>query len=60
MDVKLVAVEVDHCSSSYAPVLQFKKHGKVVYSGDTLPCQNLKNYAQEAALLIHEGTFGID
>ncbi len=28
----------------------------LVYSGDTRPCQNLINYAQECTLLIHEAT----
>jgi ribonuclease Z len=27
-----------------------------VYSGDTLPCQNLINYASNCKVLIHEAT----
>ena len=30
---------------------------KIVYSGDTLPCMNLANYAINAKILIHEATF---
>lgn len=29
---------------------------KIVYSGDTEPCQNLINYAKNSTLLIHEAT----
>jgi len=35
-----------------------KKTGlKVVYSGDTKPCENIKNLSEAADLLIHDGTF---
>jgi len=30
---------------------------KIVYSGDTVPCQELFEFAKEADLLIHDGTF---
>jgi ribonuclease Z len=54
---KVIAVEVDHCPQSYACLID-SAHGKLVYSGDTLPCQNLINYATNARVLIHEATFG--
>lgn len=53
----LLAVEVDHCPQSYGCLIESKAHGKIVYSGDTLPCQNLINYAQNCRVLIHEATF---
>ena len=53
---KILAIEVDHCPQSYACLLLSSKHGKILYSGDTLPCQNLFNYAQKARVLIHEAT----
>ncbi|KAI3955770.1 hypothetical protein MKW98_006130 [Papaver atlanticum] len=30
---------------------------KLVYSGDTIPCQNLKDASKRATILIHEATF---
>ena len=59
---KMLAIEVDHCQHSYACLLQgsskeFGEGQRIVYSGDTRPCQNLKNYAQGCQLLIHEATF---
>ena len=53
---KLIAVEVDHCPQSYACLLLSEKHGRLLYSGDTLPCQNLQNYGQDVKVLIHECT----
>ena len=53
---KVVAVETDHCPQSHGWLLQSKKHGDILYSGDTLPCQNLLNYAQDVKVLIHEAT----
>ena len=32
--------------------------GKIIYSGDTRPCNNFINYAQGSSLLIHEATLG--
>lgn len=53
---KLVMCEVNHCMEAYCAVAVSSTHGNVLYSGDTLPCQNLKNYAQTARVLIHEAT----
>lgn len=38
-------------------VSSIKKGMKVVYSGDSVYCRNTVRYAEEADLLIHEGTF---
>lgn len=54
---KIVAVEVDHCPSSYACMLITNENEKIVYSGDTAPCQNLVNYAINCKVLIHEATY---
>ena len=57
----IVAVEVNHCPQSYACLLYSESDElgpghKIVYSGDTTPCQNLVNYSRECTLLIHEAT----
>jgi len=39
MDIdRLIAVEVDHCPQSYACLVESQSFGKIIYSGDTLPC----------------------
>lgn len=57
---KLIAVEVLHCPQSYACLLfggtNMGPGNKVIYSGDTRPCQNFINYARNSSLLIHEAT----
>ena len=58
---KMLAIEVDHCPQSYACLLYTSGDDlgvgkKIVYSGDTRPCQNLVNYSKGASLLIHEAT----
>ena len=46
---QMIAVEVDHCPQSYACLLianeNFGPGNKIIYSGDTRPCQNFINYA---------------
>lgn len=54
---KIIAVEVDHCPQSYGCLLVLSDGQRMIYSGDTLPCQNFKNYAMGCKLLIHEATF---
>ena len=53
---KVIAVEVDHCQQAYACLLKSSKHGDILYSGDTMPCQNLVNYGRDVKVLIHEAT----
>lgn len=58
---KIIAVEVDHCPQSYACLLVGDNLGvgkKIIYSGDTTPCQNFINYAQGSTIMIHEATLG--
>ena len=54
---KVIAVEVDHCPQSHGCLLVSKEHGNIIYSGDTLPCQNFTNYGQGVKVMIHEATF---
>lgn len=52
------SVPVIHCKEAYGLVLQLWKGGsKLVYSGDTRPCDRLVRAGAGADLLIHEATF---
>lgn len=65
----LRSVPVHHCHNSFAVVLNFLPSGvtccggvgsgatKIVYSGDTRPCDTLVEAGRAADLLIHEATF---
>ena len=53
---KIIAVEVDHCPQSYGCLLVQANGDKIIYSGDTLPCTNFRNYALNAKVMIHEAT----
>ena len=50
----LYSVLVVHCAHAYAAVLEGEAGWKVVFSGDTRPCDQLVAAAQDATLLIHE------
>lgn len=56
---RLCMVEVNHCFESYCAVLVSAEHGNILYSGDTIPCNTLWNYAQTARVLIHEATLQV-
>lgn len=60
----IASIEVDHCPESYACLIVAKNSfhcgsDRIIYSGDTRPCQNFVNYAQGSALVIHEATLGV-
>ena len=50
----LQSVLVVHCAHAYAAVLEGESGWKVVFSGDTRPCDQLVRAAKDATLLIHE------
>ena len=54
----LRTVRVKHCYDAYGVCLTHREGWKVVYSGDTLPVEELVRAGQGADLLIHEATFG--
>ncbi|CAG8472470.1 9675_t:CDS:10 [Ambispora leptoticha] len=56
----ITSVEVIHCPSAYGVSLQHLDGWKLVYSGDTRPCDNLIRIGKNATLLIHEATFEND
>ncbi|OZJ02530.1 hypothetical protein BZG36_04131 [Bifiguratus adelaidae] len=57
----ITTTPVDHCPKAYGVAFQKAsantKDWKVVYSGDTRPCQALVDIGKDATLLIHEATF---
>jgi len=51
------SVPVAHCPHSYAVVIDNTAFGRVVYSGDCRPSEQLAQLGVDADLLIHEATF---
>lgn len=51
---RLESVRVVHCAHSYGVVLEGQAGWKVVFSGDTRPCDALVDAAKNATVLIHE------
>ncbi|GAA5814487.1 hypothetical protein MFLAVUS_007984 [Mucor flavus] len=49
-------VEVIHCRWAYGLSVKHKSGWKLVYSGDTRPCNRLVEAGKDATLLIHEAT----
>jgi ribonuclease Z len=67
--LRIGAVSVVHCPSAYGFVIERLLDDdddgalpplKLVYSGDTRPCQSLVDHGRDADLLIHEATFEHD
>lgn len=52
---EMQTVPVIHCPDSFAFILKFFEW-KLVYSGDTRPCDALKEAGKNSTLLIHEAT----
>ncbi|CAO3608173.1 unnamed protein product [Cunninghamella echinulata] len=53
---EIESVFVKHCRWAYGLALTHKSGWKLVYSGDTRPCQRLIDAGKDATLLIHEAT----
>ncbi|OCT62738.1 hypothetical protein XELAEV_18043829mg, partial [Xenopus laevis] len=47
---------VRHCRNAYACSIVHQSGWKLVYSGDTMPCDALVQMGKDASLLIHEAT----
>ncbi|XP_066472376.1 zinc phosphodiesterase ELAC protein 2 [Tiliqua scincoides] len=47
---------VRHCKNAFACSIVHKSGWKIVYSGDTMPCEALVEMGKNASLLIHEAT----
>uniref|UniRef100_A0A8C3T716 Zinc phosphodiesterase ELAC protein 2 n=1 Tax=Chelydra serpentina TaxID=8475 RepID=A0A8C3T716_CHESE len=48
--------EVRHCKNAFACSMKHTSGWKIVYSGDTMPCEALVRMGKDATLLIHEAT----
>uniref|UniRef100_A0ACB8EJV4 Zinc phosphodiesterase ELAC protein 2 n=2 Tax=Sphaerodactylus townsendi TaxID=933632 RepID=A0ACB8EJV4_9SAUR len=53
---KFQTCEVRHCKNAFGCSMVHKSGWKVVYSGDTMPCEVLVEMGKNASLLIHEAT----
>ncbi|XP_015280374.1 PREDICTED: zinc phosphodiesterase ELAC protein 2 isoform X1 [Gekko japonicus] len=53
---KFQTCEVRHCKNAFALSVVHKSGWKIVYSGDTMPCEALVEMGKNASLLIHEAT----
>lgn len=51
---------VKHCAHSFGISVTLNNGKKIVYSGDTMPCENLVKLGQDCDLLIHEATMEDD
>ena len=54
---EFLPVFVDHCPQAHGLVITHVSGVKIVYSGDTRPCDALVKYGMNATILIHEATF---
>lgn len=51
------SISVIHRVEAYGFILEHPSGWKIVYSGDTRPCEELAEAGKDATLLIHEATF---
>lgn len=57
---EISTVPVKHCKDAHALLFTTYSDYKVVYSGDTMPCNSLIEAGQNCSLLIHEATMEDD
>ncbi|VBB26955.1 unnamed protein product [Acanthocheilonema viteae] len=56
----VVAVKVNHARTAVGYVFTDLKNRKFVFSGDTMPCEQLIKHGKDALILVHESTFADD
>ncbi|VDN01942.1 unnamed protein product [Thelazia callipaeda] len=56
----VIAVKVNHSKNPVGYIFTDLQNRKFVFSGDTMPCDNLVKYGQDALVLVHESTFADD
>lgn len=57
---EIKAFDVDHCLEAFGFQITFKSKERIVYSGDTRPCDSVIENAHECDLLVHEATMSND
>lgn len=55
--VRVTSFQVEHSIPSYGFLLEIGDKYRIVYSGDTAPCNKVIEVSEKADLLIHEATF---
>lgn len=59
-ETQIRSFEVDHCMDAFGFQITFADGKRIVYSGDTRPCDNLIANAHECDLLVNEATMSDD
>ncbi|XP_064601279.1 zinc phosphodiesterase ELAC protein 2-like [Liolophura sinensis] len=57
---EFLPVMVEHCKNAFGVCLTHQRGWKLVYSGDTMPCNRLVQAGEDCDLLIHEATMEDD
>lgn len=57
---QIKSFDVDHCHEAFGFQITFKSNERIVYSGDTRPCDSVIENAYECDLLVHEATMSND
>ncbi|EFO27292.2 metallo-beta-lactamase superfamily protein [Loa loa] len=56
----IIAVKVNHARTAVGYIFTDLNNRKFVFSGDTMPCEQLVNHGKDALVLVHESTFADD
>ena len=59
-ETEIKAFDVDHCHEAFGFQITFRSKERIVYSGDTRPCDSVIDNAHECDLLVHEATMSND
>lgn len=57
---EIKAFDVDHCLEAFGFQITFASKERIVYSGDTRPCDSVIDNAHDCDLLVHEATMSND
>lgn len=57
---QIKAFEVDHCYEAFGFQITFNENIRIVYSGDTRPCDSVIEHSHDCDLLVHEATMSND
>lgn len=54
---KFITAKTSHCEDSFGLIIEHNSGSKIVYSGDTIPSEDLIRKGKNASILIHEATY---